>query len=236
MGNETGEGAEDWEARLGWAFGLIDEDPGVRAAAIEHLERTQETTHRALERGNEALRASYDLTEPQWEEARPAYLAVWRAYRDTQRYTLPGAMWNRPRREAAIKDWAGLPYALLFLEWELAYPAEWTRHAKAWGTKERLLRDLAVPGHAEPVRAKLVEFTDAAVRRAYRCKDREYVRVARAVDGPDLRKRLADAADSDSPWARLHAGYVLHLLDHPALPNSRKVWLAWCEGEPPCPR
>ena len=226
MVDESGQAS--WDARLGWAHGLIDDDPGVRAVAIGRLLRAQDAVRRALERGNEALRASYDLTEPQWREAKPGYLAVWQAYHDAQRYSLPGALWERPRADMA--SWPGLPYALLFLEWEAARPREWTRHAKSWGTKERLIRDLAVPGHAEPVRAKLVALVDAAVRRAYRCKDREYVRVARAVDGPDLRTRLETAAEADDPWARLHAGYVLRLLDDPGLPDSRRVWQAWCAG------
>ncbi|GAA2159070.1 hypothetical protein GCM10010403_51720 [Glycomyces rutgersensis] len=63
---------------------------------------------------------------------------------------------------------------------------------------------------------------------AYRCKDREYVRVARAIDGPDLRMRLEAAADADDSWARFHAGYVLWLLDRPDLPNTRRIWEFWC--------
>ncbi|WP_030160217.1 hypothetical protein [Glycomyces sp. NRRL B-16210] len=221
-------GQADWDERLGWAHGLIAEDPGARAVAIGQLLRAQDAVRLALERANEAMRSAYDLTEPQWLEARPGYLAVWQAYHDAQRYSLPGALWDRPRGDMA--SWPGLPYALLFLEWEATRPGEWGRYAKSWGTKERLIRDLAVPGHTEPVRAKLIDLVEAAVRRAYRCKDRGYVRVARVLDCPDLRARLERAAEADDPWSRLHAGYVLRLLDDPDLPNSRRVWRAWCAG------
>ncbi|WP_018568753.1 hypothetical protein [Streptomyces sp. PsTaAH-124] len=66
-----------------------------------------------------------------------------------------------------------------------------------------------------------------AVQRTYRCKDREYVRVARAVDGDELRDRLREAQRSESPAARRHASYVLWLLDRPGAPNTRHVWRTW---------
>jgi hypothetical protein len=149
------------------------------------------------------------------------------AHTEVQRHAYPDALWNRPR--GPLTDWPGLPYALRYLEWEALFPREWTLHAKKWGTKQDLIRDLARDDHDGPVRARLVRLVTAAVSRAYRCKDREYVRIARAVDGDDLRAGLTAAVDSDDPWARLHAGYVLRLLDDPALPNSRRVWRTWCE-------
>ncbi|MEU2494222.1 hypothetical protein [Streptomyces sp. NPDC007883] len=126
--------------------------------------------------------------------------------------------------------WPGLPYALLYLEWEARHPQEWTRHAKCWGTKQRLIRGLAVVGHDGAVVRRLVDLIEIVVRRPYRCKDREYVRVARAIDSDDLRNRLATAAGSDSPWARRHAGYVLWLLERPEVPNTRRVWRSWLES------
>jgi hypothetical protein len=90
---------------------------------------------------------------------------------------------------------------------------------------------MALAHQEEAVRAKLTDLVEVVVLRAYRCKDREYARVARAVDSADLRGRLGRAADSDSPWARIHAGYVLWLLDRPDLPNTRHVWQTWVAGE-----
>ncbi|CAL9331555.1 hypothetical protein SUDANB105_00083 [Streptomyces sp. enrichment culture] len=86
---------------------------------------------------------------------------------------------------------------------------------------------MAVSDHDETVRAKLVQLVEIVVQRAYRCKDREYVGVARAVDGEELRRRLGTAVLSDNPWARLHAGCVLWLLDRPEVPNTRHVWRTW---------
>jgi hypothetical protein len=58
------------------------------------------------------------------------------------------------------------------------------------------------------------------------------VGVARAVDGADLRERLARAAESGNPWARCHAGYVRWMLDHPEAPNTRRVWRTWPAASP----
>ncbi|WP_256727358.1 hypothetical protein [Streptomyces acidiscabies] len=155
----------------------------------------------------------------------PALLRAIETHRAAGRYSLPDALWNRPSED--IREWPGLPYALLFLEWEARYPREWTLHAKAWGTKQHLIRDVAVADHDDPVRTKLTGLVEIVVQRPYRCKDREYVRVARAVDSQDLRGRLSTAAQSDNRWARRHAGYVLWLLDHPELPNTLHVWRTW---------
>ncbi|MEX3101713.1 hypothetical protein [Streptomyces sp. ST1015] len=120
-----------------------------------------------------------------------------------------------------LATWPGLPHVLLFLEWEATkYPLEWTQHAKAWGTKQGLIREVARARQKEAIKAKLTDLVEIVVHRAYRCKDREYVRVARAVDSADLRARLDRAANSDSPWARRHARSVLWLLNHPDLPNT----------------
>jgi hypothetical protein len=90
---------------------------------------------------------------------------------------------------------------------------------------------VAVAGHSETVRAKLTDLVEIVVQRAYRCKDREYLRVARAVDSEDLRGRLETAARSDNPWTRRHAGYVLWLLDRPEVPNTIHVWQNWIAAE-----
>ncbi|MEV0121211.1 hypothetical protein AB0I16_06560 [Streptomyces sp. NPDC050703] len=137
--------------------------------------------------------------------------------------SLPEALWDRPAGED-ITAWPGLPYALLYLEWEARYPEEWTRHAKDWGTKASLIRALAVPEHIASVEAALTDLVEIVVLRPYRCKDREYVRLCRVLDGDDLRGRLAAAARSEHAWARRHAAHVLWMLDHPEVPNTRHVW------------
>jgi hypothetical protein len=228
MAEVMGPGVDDaraWEERLGWAYGLIAADPAERDAAQERLAAARRSTGLARRRFDEAWRLASGqgvrspLDAPAVRRAHDEYVAV-------QRRSLPDGLWDGPHR-AEIAGWPGLPYALLFLEWEARYPQEWTRYAKAWGTKQALIRDVAAAAGDETVRAKLVDLTATVVRRAYRCKDREYVRVARAVDGEELRGHLAGARESDDPWARLHAGYVLWILDRPGVPNSRHVWRTW---------
>jgi hypothetical protein len=217
--------ASAWDERLGWAFGLIAEEPADRELALVRLSEAKRAVHDALDRFNELWWLTRPLgTEEQYRES--AFLEAGKVHSETQAYSLPEALWSRPI-DVDVTEWPGLPYALLYLEWEARYPQAWTRHAKGWGTKEGLIRRLAVTRHDEWVKTKLTDLVEMAVNRAYRCKDREYVRVARAVDSDDLRGRLGAAACSDNPWGRTHASYVLWLLDNPDVPNSRHVWRNW---------
>ena len=234
-GSRAGSGVDDahtWNARLDWAFGLIADDPADRAAALVCLADAQRGVGQALGRFNELLRSTLPL-----DGQNPALLQAHEAYVAAGRHSLPNALWNRPPGD--IRVWPGLLYALLFLEWEARYPREWTLHAKKWGTKERLIRDVAVADHDDPVRTKLTDLVEIVVQRPYRCKDRGYVGVARAVDSQDLRARLGTASQSDNPSTRRHAGYVLWLLDHRELPNTLRVWRTWAtrhpDGEPERP-
>lgn len=215
------DGADAWRERLGWAYGLIASDPAERAAALVRLADAGRSTQEAWDRLSDTCRRWYSLRRN----------AANRNYQEARRRSLPGVLWDRPVG-SDIVAWPGLPYVLLFLEWEAKHPQEWTRHAKAWGAKQGLIRDVAVAHHDETVRAKLADLIMIVVQRPYRCKDREYVRVARAVDSDDLRGRLETAACSDSPWARRHAGYVLWLLNHPEVPNTRHVWQTWLAARP----
>ncbi|MFF3069810.1 hypothetical protein ACFVSN_00310 [Kitasatospora sp. NPDC057904] len=216
---------EAWHERLGWAHGLIAEDPAVRVAALVRLAAARQAVGSAITEFNGALSQANrsGAPEPYREPAVREALTRWREARSR---SLPEALWQGVTPDA-YATWPGLPYALLFLEWELRHPQAWTCHAKAWGTKESVIRELARAELDGPGRAKLADLVELAVRRRYRCKDREYVRIARAVDSPDLRERLAHASGSADPWARTHAGYVLHLLEHPELANSRRTWTDW---------
>jgi hypothetical protein len=223
----TGDDEADWARRIGYTDGLTSGDPSERAIALAHLTAARERVDEALARFNEGWFQAQDLGRlPEWYQE-PEARRLMAAHAEARRHAYPDALWTRPR--GPLTDWPGLPYALRYLEWEALFPREWTLHGKKWGTKQHLIRDLARDDHRDPERARLVRLVTAAVSRAYRCKDREYVRIARAVDGDDLRAGLTTAADSDNPWARLHAGYVLLLLDDPALPNSRRTWRTWCE-------
>ncbi|WP_432590358.1 hypothetical protein ABVG11_36865 [Streptomyces sp. HD1123-B1] len=211
----TTTGASEWETRLGWARGLTADDPAVRSAALDRLADTQTEVGRAVD----CLNAVY---------RRRLWIGRATALKQYERATsrsLPHALWDGPADQVAA--WPGLPFALLYLEWEARHPQEWTRHAKDWGTKESMIRLVAEAVQDKSARGRLIDLTEIVVQRAYRCKDREYVRVARAVDSDELRGRLTASARSDNPWAQCHAGYVLWLLDRPELPNTRHVWQTW---------
>ncbi|MFD6425749.1 hypothetical protein [Streptomyces sp. NPDC060198] len=216
--------ARRWEERLGWTYGLTADDPGERSTAIALCADARRATDKARDRMYATWRstARFGRWMPWRQRAR---LRAQGAYDEARSRTLPHAVWLRPSGD--IRAWPGLPYALLFLEWEARYPRDWTRHAKDWGTKQGLLRGLAVAGHGETVRSKLTDLVEVVVRRPYRCKDREYVRVARAVDSADLRARLEAVARSDAPWARQNAGYVLWALEHPDAPSTVHAWRNW---------
>ncbi|NSL43612.1 hypothetical protein [Streptomyces sp. 8P21H-1] len=235
MGHENRYGADmddarTWDERLAWAYGLISKDPAERAVALDRLVSARKATEEALDEFNRVLVAVQEQGAERPYEV-PALRAAQEEYLRVRGRSLPDGVWGDYDYEDLL-SWPGLPYSLLFLEWEARYPEEWTRHAKAWGTKEGLIRELAVDaaGRDPVVRGKLIDLVELVVRRAYRCKDREYVRVARVVDGVDgqsLRVRLEAARRSENPWARLHAGYVLWMLDRPEVPNSRLVWRTW---------
>ncbi|MFG2652466.1 hypothetical protein [Streptomyces sp. NPDC048436] len=215
----------EWAERLGWTYDLIAPDDIERGVALARLDAARAEAHEALVQYNQAwVQASRTGAGPLFCE--PVVVAAREAYDAAGSRCLPEALHFVPYTDD-IGMSPQLPFALLFLEWEARYPLEWQRHAKAWGTKQGLIRRLAVGGRSEATTEKLIDLVELVVRRAYRCKDREYVRVARAVDGDELRTRLNRARHSHSPWAQLHAGYVLWLLDHPEIPNTRHVWRTW---------
>ncbi|WP_405931666.1 hypothetical protein [Streptomyces sp. NBC_00827] len=227
MTEVAGAGIDDdqgWSERLAWAYGLTAPDPAERAAALVRLAGARREADAALLRVHRASQPSRWLRR----KARD-WAAADKAYGEAASRSLPQALWSKPYSQE-ISTWPGLPFALLYLEWEVRYPREWTRHAKAWGTKQTLIREVATAGHDHRSRAKLIDLVGLVVERSYRCKDREYVRVARAVDGDELRDRLRRAHRSENPTARLHAGYVLWLLDRPEIPNTRHVWRTWLAG------
>ncbi|MFE9107608.1 hypothetical protein [Actinomadura geliboluensis] len=213
-----------WHERLGWTFGLVLEDPGERAVALAQLIEVQRRTREALEESNELWWLASSLgPEERYEE--PACRQARQRYIEIRSHTLPDGLWEWPWGGNAA--WPGLPYALLYLDWEAKYPEDWTRYAKSWGTKKGLLQHLEKADHPEGTRAKLTDLVVSAVERPYRCEDRWYARLARAIDNPPLRARLGHAAQSDSPWGRYQASFVLWLLTTPEVPASRHTWRMW---------
>ncbi|QKW36908.1 hypothetical protein HUT06_25190 [Actinomadura sp. NAK00032] len=214
-----------WRERLGWTFGLVSEDPLERAAALAQLVEVQRLTREALRKSNELWRLASSLG-PEEHYKEPAFLQARQRYIEARSHSLPDGLWEWPW--GGIAAWPGLPYALLYLEWEAKYPEDWTRYAKSWGTKKGLLRHLDKANHHHPsTETKLADLVVSAVERPYRCEDRWYARLARAIDNDDLRARLGHAAQSDNPWARYQASFVLWLLTTPDAPVSRHTWSMW---------
>ncbi|RFU87766.1 hypothetical protein DY218_05800 [Streptomyces triticagri] len=228
----TGTGADEaaaWRERLGWTHGLTADDPAARTTALTRLTESRHHIEEALEELNGMWRRkSPPGSTRHYRETELTRASV--NYAEARSRSLPEGLWDRPPG-TDITTWPGLPYALRFLEWEAKHPQEWTRLAKAWGTKERLLRDLAAAHHDETVTARLTDLVERIVARPYRCKDLEYVRIARAVDSDELRRRLAAATESEHSWARQHGAYVLWMLDHPSVPNTRHSWRTWLAQE-----
>jgi hypothetical protein len=210
---------DDWSERLGWAFGLLDDARSERQRAIVRLGETQRWR-------SEALKGYNEVSD---RPGHPAYRSRLDRYVLARRHTLPDALWDRPG-PAAIPDWPGLPYAVLYLQWESRYPDEWFAHAKSWGTKKGLLDTFARAGREFPaeVRRRLVGLIVDAVCREHRCEDVGYARLARAVDGADLRIRLDAVAGGPDPAHRARAGYLLWVLEHPEASRPKtSQWLTW---------
>ncbi|MQY06136.1 hypothetical protein [Actinomadura macrotermitis] len=216
---------EGWEPRLGWTHGLISAVPAERETALQHHVATRAAVFAATQRMN----GHWHRTGPDYSD--PVFRQSIAEHQAAMRYAFPYGLWQQSSAED-VPHRPELPYVLNFLEWEARHPDVWTEHAKHWGAKESWLRTLAVPGHGDIARERLTAMLELVVSRAYRCKDRHYVGIARAIDSHELRNRLTAVAEHPSPWARLHATYVLDMLQHPDRPNTRAVWERYVAGVP----
>ncbi|RKN12900.1 hypothetical protein D7319_00290 [Streptomyces radicis] len=86
---------------MGWAFGLVADEPAVRAAAPARLAEGRARFGEAARRFNAALlETRSDYRNPAVREAFARRVA-------TGRFLPPDALWNRPPGD--IRSWAGLP-------------------------------------------------------------------------------------------------------------------------------
>jgi hypothetical protein len=120
-----------------------------------------------------------------------------------------------------------VPFAVLFLQWEVAYPRDWCSPRPPWPAKKDVLRGLASIEAPRDSRAALVELVVAAVRREHRCEDRGFVLLARRLDGPELRNPVAQCLDSPDPIVRLRAGFLLDFLADPSMHATVASWKRW---------
>lgn len=98
--------ARAWDERLGWAFGLVADDPAERAVALARLVRTRQEVEGAFDRYHTAWR----LTLPLGTTERYRHPDVLRAYQlihEARRYALPDCLWNRHEVEE-LGAWPGM--------------------------------------------------------------------------------------------------------------------------------
>jgi hypothetical protein len=210
--------SDSWDDRLGWAHDLVADDSTTRQRAHARLTETQRHRAEALHRYNEV----WSNTE------HPEYRVRLDEWANAQSRTLPDALWHIGPGAAA--EWHGLPYALLYLQWECRFPEEWQAHAKHWGTKKVLLNVLTRHGDGLPAETTgpLVDLIIEAVSRPYRCEDVGYARLARTLDGAALRGRLEMEAGKRPEIDRRRVRYLLWLLEHPGAPRPKRTqWLLW---------
>jgi hypothetical protein len=141
------------------------------------------------------------------------------------------ARWSSDRDETETA-----PYAVLFLRWEADFPDEWRTASpwSPWGLKQGILRGFVKVGPVGHERA-LADLVMDAVGRRQRCEDGWYAAVARHLDGPELRSRLAEAEEAGDPVVRLRAGYVGRVLDDRSMKVTLASWKRWvAAAEVPC--
>ena len=222
-----------WD-RHGWVFDLVSDDELRRRRA----------RIRARERDNALLAANRTRNEVWWRAGQtwapddPAMAAeMARAEADHAAalaetffapiapYLSPG--WSRQSEEKPSSE----QFAILYLEWEMAYPDEWYQDAGTYlspcGLKGSILRAMDWHGVSEPGRAAVEKLLLAAVRGRYRAKDWRSTRVARHLDSRPLREALGTIADGGDDAAALRAAFVLSRLDNPDLSANRRSYGNW---------
>lgn len=222
------------ERRLRWLFDFIDPDPARRRAARLRYDRYIAEWSEALRRSNALWWSNGQSSD---FSSAPALGAAYKRYEAAQEAALDntfsrvvgtfvGASWHADQK-ATFELLA--PYAVLFLQWESAYPIEWREAApwSPWGTKEQILRSFIRAGVPRAQRAHLVELVTQAVARDQRCEDRWYAALARRLDGPELRAALNECQTSTDGVVRLRAGYVLAVLNDPEMPVTLASWRRW---------
>ncbi|MFB6720031.1 hypothetical protein ACFCV3_07720 [Kribbella sp. NPDC056345] len=133
-----------------------------------------------------------------------------------------------PARYRELDDAASVPYAVLFLQWEVSFQQEWRSAApwSPWGMKASILRSFINAGPLGWEEA-LIDLVMAAVNREHWCEDRWYAALARRLDSPELRNLLGEAAASPDPLVRLRAGYVSAVLDDRGMAVTLASWRHW---------
>ncbi|TCN29184.1 hypothetical protein EV644_1413 [Kribbella orskensis] len=215
-----------------WLFNLTDPDPARRRAALDRQAELIATWSAGLRWSNTLwyqngrssdfshsprLTAEYDQAEAMQRNAIAQTL-----------YSVAGGFSRARYQELDDSASESVPYAVLFLQWEVGFQHEWRTAApwSPWELKERILRGFIKAGPLGWDEA-LLDLVMAAVNREHWCEDRWYAALARRLDSPELRNLLAEAAASTDPLVRLRAGYVSAVLDDRSTAVTVASWRRW---------
>jgi flagellar motility protein MotE (MotC chaperone) len=120
------------------------------------------------------------------------------------------------------------PYALLWLQWQERFRADWLRVKPRWPWTPSPIYGFIRHGASPAARAALEDLLLEAVSRPRRALgDGQFHALARHLDSPSVRERLREAASRPDRAARLHAAYVLWRVEHPREPMTDRSWRRW---------
>ena len=214
-----------------WLFDLTDPDPARRRAALDRQAELIATWADGL-RWSNALwyqnGRSFDFSHSPRLTAQSDQASAMESNAIAQTlYGLAGkfnqACWYRE-----LDETESVPYAVLYLQWEVGFQQEWRAAApwSPWGLKQDMLRGFIKAGPLGWDQA-LIDLVMAAVSREHWCKDRWYAVLARRLDSPELRNRLEEASASADPLVRMQAGYVSAILNDPSMAVTVASWRRW---------
>lgn len=222
-----------WE-RHDWVLDLVSDDELRRRRATIRARESNEALLAANHERNEVYRHAGG----EWSPADPALAtkmeraqaAHQKAFAETFYAPIEDylrASSHGPSEARAMSE----PFAILFLEWERAYPDEWAREAgrsgNRYGWKEHILKQTHRQGVGDPHREVTQRLVLETVRGPYRAKDWRYARIARQIDNAGLREALCSIAAEGDEGATLRAEYVLARLEQPGLSINRRSYCNW---------
>lgn len=217
-----------------WLFGLTSSDELARRKALARFRKLSED----LLAANAARNDVYWRAGREWspthavlsramDSAREEFSSV---YSKTIYSPLSSFISVRRVPQAAPKP-VDERFAVLFLEWEQAFPEEWDREARGWGSrwgwKESLLKVIGRHGIGASHRSAVERLALTAISRPYRAKDWLYARVARQLDNPAFRASLHSTANLSDDDVKLKAAFVTSRLTQAELSVNRRSYDNW---------
>ncbi|MEV4510776.1 hypothetical protein AB0K00_17620 [Dactylosporangium sp. NPDC049525] len=157
---------------------------------------------------------------------------LWRRYQSLPTGTLadPASAFVAEHTELTGDELRRLePYALLRLQWEERFPADWQRVLPRWPWMYSAVFGFVRHGASPAVRAELEDLLLDVVHRPRRGRmDGQFHALAQYLDSPALRDRLREAGGRPDRAAAVHARHVLWSVEHPdQRTTSDRAWRRW---------